>query len=84
MLMKPIQYARSALKTLRSMPANTSARIVSKVEAYAADPASQANNVKALKGSDDIRLRVGDWRVIMNDGVVLTVTKIGSRGSIYE
>lgn len=82
--MKPIQYARSALKTLRSMPANLSARIVSKVEACAADPASQANNIKALKGSDDIRLRVGDWRVIMNDGVVLTVTKIGPRGSIYE
>ncbi|WP_395391587.1 type II toxin-antitoxin system RelE/ParE family toxin [Novosphingobium sp. BL-8A] len=82
--MKPIQYTRSALKTLRSMPANMAARIVSKVEAYAADPASQANNVKALKGSDDIRLRVGDWRVIMNDGVVLTVIKIGPRGSIYE
>lgn len=81
-LMKPIQYARSALKTLRSMLANTSARIVSKVEAYATDPASQANNAKALKGSDDIRLRVGDWRVIINDGVVLTVTKIGPRGSI--
>ncbi|WP_103728916.1 type II toxin-antitoxin system RelE/ParE family toxin [Novosphingobium sp. HII-3] len=82
--MKPIQYARTALKTLRSMPAPTAKRIVTKVEAYAADPASQANNVKALKGSDDIRLRVGDWRVIMNDGVVLTVTKIGSRGSVYE
>lgn len=82
--MRPIRYARSALKTLRSMPANVSARIVSKVEAYAADQASQANNVRSLKGSDDIRLRVGDWRVIMNDGLVLTVTKIGPRDCISE
>lgn len=66
------------------MPANMASRIVAKVEEYAADPASQANNVKALKGRDAIRLRVGDWRVIMQDGLVLAVLEIGPRGSIYE
>lgn len=66
------------------MPANTSVRIVGKIEAYAVDPVSQANNVKALKGRDGIRLRVGDWRVIMEDGVVLAVLEIGPRGSVYE
>lgn len=55
-----------------------------KVDQYAADPASQANNVKALQGREGIRLRVGDWRVIMRDGEVLAVLEIGSRGSIYE
>lgn len=39
------------------MPANTAKRIIGKVEDYAADPASQANNVTALKGRDGIRLR---------------------------
>jgi len=82
--MKPISYTRAALKVLRKMPANTAQRIVAKVEEYAADPASQANNVKALKGRDGIRLRVGDWRVIMDDGVVLAVLEIGPRGSVYE
>lgn len=82
--MKPISYTRSAIKALVRMPANMSARIVAKVEAYAADPASQANNVRALKGRDGIRLRVGDWRVIMDDGVVLAVLEIGPRGSMYE
>lgn len=43
----------------------------------------QANNVKALKGREAIRLRVGDWRVIMDDGVVLAVLEIGPRGDIY-
>lgn len=82
--MKPITYTRAAIKALRRMPANVSQRIVAKVEEYAADPASQANNVKALKGRDAIRLRIGDWRVIMNDGTVLAVLDVGPRGGIYD
>ena len=82
--MKPITYKPLARKALRHMPANTARRIVGKIEAYAADPASQQNNVKALKGRDAIRLRVGDWRVIMQDGVVLDIIDIGPRGGIYD
>ena len=67
------------------MPANTATLIRSKIEAYARDPASQANNIKPLKGRDGIRLRVGDWRVIMDDrGNVLAVLEIGPRGGIYD
>lgn len=84
MPVKPITYTRSAIKTLRRMPANVSARIVEKVEEYAADPAALGNNVTALKGRQGIRLRVGDWRVIMDDGVVLAVLEIGPRGGIYD
>ena len=81
--MKQITYTRSALKVLRRIPANTAKLIVSKVEQYAADPASLTNQVTALKGREGIRLRVGDWRVIMDDGVVLAVLEIGPRGRIY-
>ena len=66
------------------MPANTAQRILEKINAYAADPSSQANNVTALVGRDGIRLRVGDWRVIMQDGVVLDVLQVGPRGGICE
>ena len=66
------------------MPANTAQRILEKINAYAADPSSQANNVTALVGRDGIRLRVGDWRVIMHDGVVLDVLQVGPRGGICE
>lgn len=66
------------------MPANTARRIVAKIEAYATDPSSQQSNVKALKGANLIRLRVGDWRVIMQDGVVLNIINIGPRGGVYE
>jgi len=57
---------------------------MAKVDQYAADPGSQANNVTALQGREGIRLRVGDWRVIMQDGQVLAVLEIGPRGSIYD
>ena len=83
--MKAVTYTAAASKTLRRMPRNTAERIRAKVSAYAADPASQANNVKALKGFDGaIRLRVGDWRVIMLDGEVIEVVKVAPRGGAYD
>lgn len=83
--MRAISYTRQALKALRKMPADTAQRIIAKIEQYAQEPETQANNVTALKGREGIRLRVGDWRVIMNDdGVVLAVLEIGPRGSVYE
>ena len=82
--MKPITYSPEAQKSLRRMPANTALRIVGKIEAFAANPAAQANNVKALKGSENIRLRVGDWRVVMHNSQVLAVLAVGSRGDIYD
>ncbi|MCM2443122.1 type II toxin-antitoxin system RelE/ParE family toxin [Agrobacterium vitis] len=83
--MKKIAYSKSSLKVLRRLPTNEAKRITQKIEQYASDPQSMANNVKALTGSPYIRLRVGDWRVIMDDqGSVLEILKIGPRGSVYE
>ena len=82
--MKRVVYRTAAARALRRMPVNTARRILGKVDAYAADPASQANNVKTLKGREGIRLRVGDWRVIMLDGEVLDILDIGPRGGIYD
>jgi mRNA interferase RelE/StbE len=83
--MKSTSYSKAAIKTLRRMPRNMADLIRSKIEAYAEDPVLQANNVKALKGREGIRLRVGDWRVIMDDqGNVLAILDIGPRGSVYD
>ena len=69
---------------LRKIPRNEAERIIAKVRQFAADPAALGNNVKALIGLGLIRLRVGDWRVIMDDsGLVLTVLNVGPRGSVY-
>lgn len=84
-IMKQISYTKAAIRALRRMPANTAMLIRSKIEAYATDPASQVNNVRSLKGREGIRLRVGDWRVIMDDqGNVLAVLDIGPRGGVYD
>lgn len=67
------------------MPRNGAVRVRDKITAYAADPSSLANNVKALQGMDGmLRLRVGDWRVIMCDGVVIDILDIKTRGSAYK
>ncbi len=70
--MRPVRLqAKDAIRTLRRMPRTTAERIRDKVAAYAADPASQAANGKALKGEPGVlRLRVGDWRVVFEDGAV--------------
>lgn len=83
--MKEIAYSKQSLKALRRMPVPDAQRIMAKVEQFARDPASLANNVKALAGSPYLRLRVGDWRVIMDDqGRVLEILKIAARGGAYE
>lgn len=84
--MKQIAYSRDALKTLTRMPANTAKLIRSKIEQYAEEPASLGNNVKTLKGMDgQLRLRVGDWRVIFSEtGEVIAIIKIAPRGGAYE
>lgn len=84
--MKQVTYSREAIRVLGRMPANLSRLIRDKVERYAADPASLANNVKALKGEPGIlRLRVGDWRVLFaEDGTVIAILRIAPRGSAYE
>jgi mRNA interferase RelE/StbE len=67
------------------MPANMSALLRSKVEQYARDPKSLANNVKRLQGRPGFRLRVGDWRVIFDVSKdTVDVRAIGPRGGVYD
>ena len=83
--MKPVRYSKEAIRTLRRMPRPTAERIRDKVAAYAADPASQAANVKALRARRGCcGCGVGDWRVIFEDGAVIAVIRIGPRGGVYD
>ena len=83
--MKDIEYSRSAVRTLARMPRNRAISIRNKIRAYADDPSSQANNVKRLQGADGLlRLRVGDWRVIMRDARQVQVLRVASRGGAYR
>lgn len=84
--MRHVEYARAALKTLKRIDAVTARRIRDKVEQYAQDPASLENNVIAMKGGDGFRrMRVGDWRVIFDeDMLVVFVVRIAPRGGAYD
>lgn len=86
MQMGRVSFSRDADKTLRAMPANTRRLVVAKIDQYAAEPRTLANNVKSLKGNPGyLRLRVGDWRVIFReDGSVVAVVRIAPRGSAYD
>lgn len=82
--MKDEKYQPAALKVLGRMPKNISKRIIDKINIYAEKPDSLKNNIIKLTNREGIRLRVGNWRVIMRDKEVLHILQIGSRGSIYD
>lgn len=81
-----VEYSRQAAKTLMRIDAATSARLRAKVSQLANDPASLANNITLLKGGEGLsRLRVGDWRVVYTETlVIVSVVRIGPRGGVYE
>lgn len=82
--MKKVVLLPVDAKALRRHRADAE-RILGKINAYAADPASQANNVKILQGSGELRLRVGDYRIIFTERErEIFVSRIGPRGSVYE
>jgi mRNA interferase RelE/StbE len=77
-------YTAAAAKDLRSFQ-NMAKRIMKAVREYADDGKAHANAVTQLVGSDAKRLRVGQFRVIFEETAeVITVSKIGPRGSVYE
>ena len=83
--MKKIVYSKSAQKALAGMPRNWAVRIRGKIRAYAADPSSQASNVETLKGGSGVlRMRVGGWRVLMFENVVLQILDVKTRGGAYR
>lgn len=44
-----------------------------------------AGDVKKLQGEENYRLRVGDYRIVFNnDGFVLYIIRIDSRGLVYK
>ncbi|MFA7429955.1 MAG: type II toxin-antitoxin system RelE/ParE family toxin [Rhodospirillaceae bacterium] len=83
-----VRFTSSAIKELKRIGPGRDA-ILAKIEQYAADPTSLANNVKALRGSDQFRLRVGDHRVLFTveeDGTltVMLVEAIRHRREAYD
>ena len=82
--MKPVIYTADAAKDLKRH-GNVATRIRKAIAEYAADPAAHANNVTRLVGSAASRMRVGNFRaVFVETDAMITVTRVGPRGDVYE
>ena len=83
-----IEWATKAVNDMRRLAVPVRARIVAKVEQYAADPASLANNVIQLADSRYRRLRIGSYRVLFsvetNTVTVLVVLRVRYRSEAYD
>jgi mRNA interferase RelE/StbE len=82
-----VAFTRSAERSLLRLPADRRRQILKRIEAVAANPSSRGLHVESLGGSDLLRLRVGDYRVLFSlDQVrdVLTVELVRTRGDVYK
>jgi mRNA interferase RelE/StbE len=85
--MYTLSLSKTVQKRLMRIPRPLADRILSKLEALAADPYSPSHNVKKLVNRKGYRLRVGDWRVIfdINDGhLMIFVMELDTRGGVYK
>lgn len=81
-MMPTVTYTKTAIKALRKIPAKDRDAIMDKVKAYAE---TGVGDVKALQGSDMVRLRHGNWRAVFTqDGTVLVVLNVAKRGEVYR
>ncbi|GFE70842.1 type II toxin-antitoxin system RelE/ParE family toxin [Chroococcus sp. FPU101] len=80
-----IVIQRLARRYLEKLTLANRERIINDLTILQTNPESL--DFKPLKGRSDWRLRVGDYRVLVRvdrENKVFVVTRIGSRGDIYE
>ncbi len=76
---------KSAARYLKRLIQQDRERIIDALDALVADPKNA--DIKPLKGRAGLRLRVGDYRVLMlvdRKEKLFTITAIGPRGDIYK
>ncbi len=83
--MKTIVWSHEALRQFMALPSSIQDRVEDKIAELAVNPAALANQIKALKGTKALRLRVGDYRIIFTDsGVILSIIRVGHRSQVYR
>ena len=82
-----IKITKVAMRQLNRMPSNIEQTVIRKIRYVAADPFAPNNNIKALRNSGILRLRIGDWRVLYgleSESETMTVINILPRGKAYR
>lgn len=82
--MYEIEFSETAEKQLYKLERDTQVRIISTLERIRIKPYP---HVKKLVGSDYFRLRVGDYRVILDikeSKLLIFIIEVGHRKNIYS
>lgn len=80
-----LEIARAAQRDLRRLDPQVRRRVLAAIKGLIADPPE--GDIKRLTGSEDLRLRVGDWRVRFTrhpDQQLVIVKRILARGRAYR
>jgi mRNA interferase RelE/StbE len=80
-----VEFERRAEKDLERLDPQVKQRVLSAIGRLADDPASA--DLRRLRGRAESRLRVGNWRVIMELDVAaraIIIERILPRGRVYD
>jgi mRNA interferase RelE/StbE len=80
-------FRRAAERALDRIPIDRRRQILSRIKEVAAEPSTRSAAIRPLAGSDLLRLRVGDYRILFTldaAAEVLTVELIRTRGDVYK
>ena len=81
-----IVYAPSAAKALRKLDRQVARRLLEAISKLAEEPRS-AEGVQLVGGEGELRIRVGDYRVVydvIDEEVVVLILRLGHRREIYR
>ena len=83
-----IEWSARAIKDLRRLAIRDREQVIAKIEQYASNPGSLANQVITLTGSEYRRIRVGSHRVIFDItrdvSTVIRVLRVRHRREAYD
>jgi mRNA interferase RelE/StbE len=78
-----IEWKEKALEELDKLEVVISRRIIKSVDELKENPFSK--DIKKLKGIDAYRLRVGDYRILLEiEKDLIVILKVGHRKHIYD
>ena len=79
-----IKFEKSAIREIRKVPVEIAVKLAETIGRYA-ENRNAAIDLKPMQGAPNtFRIRVRDWRMIFTvQADMITVTRIGPRGSIY-
>ena len=78
-----IEFKRLAEKDIRGLSKPVRDRVLQKIETLRADLAGDVKRLTAF--SPEYRLRVGDWRVLLDlDGSIIVVHRVLHRSEAYH